>query len=103
MLAAYKYCEDDEDVNQSIRCKSLAAICNFFKVTKSGDCYSLKITNAAELKEFFSNNTSYSVEHFVIGEKGTLNIHTAKYNFAYSYHIFENKLDGVIKVAISAN
>ena len=85
MLAAYKYCEDDEDVNQSIRCKSLAAICNFFKVTRSGDCYSLKITNAAELKEFFNNNTSYSVEHFVIGEKGTLHINTGKYDFAYPY------------------
>ena len=85
MLAAYRYCEEDEDVNQIIRCKSLAAICNFFKVVKNGECYSLKISNAAELKEFFNNGTTYSVEHFVVGEKGTLQVKTARYDFSYPY------------------
>ena len=85
MLAAYRYCEDDEDGNQIIRCKSLAASCNFFKVVKNGECYSLKISNAAELKEFFNNGTTYSVEHFVVGEKGTLQVKTARYDFSYPY------------------
>lgn len=107
MLAAYKYCEDDEDINQSIRCKSLAAICNFFKVTKSGDCYSLKISNAAELKEFFGNSSDYSVEHLIIGEKGTLHIHTAKYDFSYSYPTpikrYKNSLFNYIFIPKSLN
>lgn len=85
MLAAYKYCEEDEDINQAIRCKSLAAICNFFKVVKNGEHYALKVSNAGELKEFFNNNTSYSVEHFVVGENGTLHIQTTKYDFNYTY------------------
>ena len=85
MLAAYKYCEDEEDANQVIRCKSLAAICSFFKVTKNGEHYALKISNAEELKEFFNNSSSYSVEHFTIGEHGTLHIKTTKYDIDYTY------------------
>ncbi len=85
MLAAYKYCEEEEDINQVIRCKSLAAICSFFKVTKNGGHYALKISNAEELKEFFNNSSSYSVEHFAIGEKGTLHIQTTKYDIDYTY------------------
>lgn len=85
MLAAYKYCEDDEDTAQAIRCKSLAAICNFFKVIKNGNDYSLKISNAKDLKEFFNNSNTFSVEHFVVGESGTLHIKTPKFDINYEY------------------
>ena len=52
VLAAYKYSESDDDPIQQIRCKSLAAISNFFKVTKNGDNYNMGISNAAELCKF---------------------------------------------------
>ena len=55
VLAAYKYSESDDDPIQQIRCKSLAAISNFFKVTKNGDNYNMGISNAAELCKFFGD------------------------------------------------
>lgn len=64
VLAAYKYSESDDDPIQQIRCKSLAAISNFFKVTKNGDNYNMGISNAAELCKFFGDKTVYSLEHF---------------------------------------
>lgn len=59
VLAAYKYSESDDDPIQQIRCKSLAAISNFFKVTKNGDNYNMGISNAAELCKFFGDKTVY--------------------------------------------
>ena len=55
----YKYSESDDDPIQQIRCKSLAAISNFFKVTKNGDNYNMGISNAAELCKFFGDKTVY--------------------------------------------
>lgn len=66
VLAAYKYSESDDDPIQQIRCKSLAAISNFFKVTKNGDNYNMGISNAAELCKFFGDKTVYSLEHFTV-------------------------------------
>lgn len=85
VLAAYKYSESDDDPIQQIRCKSLAAISNFFKVTKNGDNYNMGISNAAELCKFFGDKTVYSLEHFIVGECGTLHVKTAKYDFPYKY------------------
>lgn len=85
VLAAYKYSESDDDPIQQIRCKSLAAISNFFKVTKNGDNYNMGISNAAELCKFFGDKTVYSLEHFIVGECGTLHVKTAKYDFSYKY------------------
>lgn len=85
VLAAYKYSESDDDPIQQIRCKSLAAISNFFKVTKNGDNYNMGISNAAELCKFFGDKTVYSLEHFIVGECGNLHVKTAKYDFPYKY------------------
>lgn len=85
ILAAYKYSEDDNDPIQQIRCKSLAAINNFFKITKNGSSYNMSISNASELSAFFGDSVTYSLEHFIIGEKGTLHIKTRKYDFEYRY------------------
>ena len=45
----------------------MAAISNFFKVTKNGDNYNMGISNAAELCKFFGDKTVYSLEHFIVG------------------------------------
>ena len=84
VLAAYKYSEEDDDIQQ-IRCKSLAAIGNFFKVNKNGDSYNLSVTNATKLKDFFSDKNAYSVEHFIIATCGNLHVKTEKYDFSYRY------------------
>lgn len=85
VLAAYKYSEDAHDPIQQVRCKSLAAISNYFKITKSGDKYRMGISNAAELNSFFSDNRIYSLEHFIIGESGSLQIKTEQHDFSYQY------------------
>jgi len=85
VLAAYRYSEDADDPIQQIRCKSLAAISNFFRIAKSEDSYVMTISNAAELSKFFSDKTFYSLEHFIIGESGTLKVKTTKYDFSYKY------------------
>ena len=86
LLAAYKYTEEDnEDKVQQIRCKSLAVIINFISVNKvQGKCV-LKEKNSAAIKDFLQNNTKYSLEHFVVGEQGTLTVRTEKYSFPYPY------------------
>lgn len=43
------------------------------------------ISNAAELCKFFGDKTVYSLEHFIVGECGTLHVKTAKYDFPYKY------------------
>lgn len=85
VLAAYKYSEGNDDPIQQIRCKSLAAISNYFMVTKNGDNYSMRVSNAAELSKFFSDKITYSLEHFIIGESGNLHIKTNQHDFLYRY------------------
>lgn len=85
VMAAYKYSEGDDDIIQQIRCKSLAAISNFFKITRTGDTYRLKITNAEELNTFFDDKSLYSLEHFIIGNAGTLQVKSKNHDFSYKY------------------
>lgn len=86
VLASYKYSEGDDDSIQEIRCKSLAAISNFFMVTKSGSDFITNISNALELNQFFNDKTTYSLEHFIIAKSGNLHVKTEKYDFPYKYH-----------------
>lgn len=85
LLAAYKCDEDNEDKTVQLRCKSLAAIVNYFSISHSGDKYSLKVRNAGQLNTFLSDKELYSIEHFIIGEKNKLEIKTAKLDFSYEY------------------
>lgn len=85
VLAAYRCSEEESDVIQQIRCKSLAAIYNYFRVIKSGEAFSLSVSNIADLYSFFNNSDTYSLEHLIIGEKGTLSIKTKKFDFRYDY------------------
>lgn len=86
VLVAYRYGEeDDNDLFQQIRCKSLASICNYFKISQNGDSYNMSISNEEELNTFLYDKEIYSLEHFIIGENGTLHIKTKKYDFEYRY------------------
>lgn len=87
LLAAFKYSdiEDTEENNLSYRCKSLASIHNYIKVKNNCGSISLKASTAGDFKSYFENNDTFSVEHFIIGENGTLQIKTDKVEFNYSY------------------
>lgn len=89
LRAAYKYSEEQEEIdntcNQKLLCKSLAAIFGFMRIQKNDEQYELKPTNITNLLEFFRNTEQYSIEHFIIGEKGTLAIHNKTLNFNYNY------------------
>lgn len=86
LLAAYKYSEiDDLNSQQQVQCKSLAAIMNFIQVTNVKGKIILKLRNHKSFNTFLRDKTKFSVEHFIIGEKGTLKINTKKYKFNYSY------------------
>ena len=63
----------------------IGAISNFFKIAKIGDNYKMAISNAQELNMFFADKSLYSLEHFVIGEGGTLHIKSTKHDFSYKY------------------
>ncbi len=84
ILAAYRYSEGSDEPEQ-MRCKSLAAIYNYFSVERNGNAYTLSVSNPSELSSFFNNRTSYSLEHFIIGEGGSLGVKTEKYDFTYPY------------------
>lgn len=85
LLAAYRCAEEDDDISQQIRCKSLAVIFNYFSINKDNGKCKLKIRNAGELKEFLNNKVTYSLEHFIVGEGGTLTVKTDKFDFRYTY------------------
>ena len=83
--AAYKYTDsdDDEAMVQQIRSKSLAAICNYIIInTNTGN---LKVKNCKEFNQFLTNKNAFSIEHFIIGESGSLKIKTNKFDFTYKY------------------
>lgn len=86
LSVAYKCSEvDDEDITESARCKSLAAILNYASVVESGGKTTLKISNFKALYSFLHDKQKYSVEHFIVGEKGTLWVKTEKHDFIYTY------------------
>ncbi len=85
MLAAYKCDEENEDKSVQLRCKSLAAIVNYFTINRSGDRYSLRVRDSSQLNQFLTDKVKYSLEHFVIGKACTLEIKTTKIDFLYEY------------------
>ena len=57
----YKYTQNG-DVDERYRCKSLAAIFNYFRIVGK----EITITNKEELLNFITNDRDYSIEHFII-------------------------------------
>ena len=83
LLAPYKYSEDEELCEtQSYRCKSLAAITNYVKIDSNDN---LKAIDGGAFNDFFKNTKENSVEHFIIGNEGTLEIKNKNIEFNYEY------------------
>ena len=84
LLAAYKYTDEDDEY-QRYRCKSFAAVCNYFTAKKRQTDYCISVSSSSALGEFLSNAHQFSIEHLIISESGTLDIRTSNYDFQYRY------------------
>ena len=70
MMAAYRFTEDEEETNnmfQSVRCKALAMLHNYFVFKTNADRKKyVDINNVAELLSYLTNKDAYTLEHFII-------------------------------------
>lgn len=87
LSAAYKCSElsFDDDITDQVRSKSLASILNYMTVKKVGDKEMLRVRNYKAVQTFLHDTEKYSVEHFIVGENGSLTVKTTKYDFQYIY------------------
>ena len=85
VVAAYQCSESSGDLEAQIRCKSLAAIYDFFVLKKEREGYSLAVKQTPLLRSFLHNPEEFSVEHFVISESKALQIKTKRYDFSFKY------------------
>lgn len=80
----YKYATDINNDEQKYRCKSLAAIYNFFEITNDKVC--IKNRMYSELHKFLTDDYTFSVEHFVINDGKSMNVikpNGNEYSYAY--------------------
>lgn len=68
----YKYATDINSEEQKYRCKSLAAIYNYFEIVN--DKVIVKNGVYSELHNFFTNDYMYSIEHFVINDGKSMKV-----------------------------
>lgn len=66
LLAQYKLGSNEDEDNYKFRCKSLATIYNFFRI--SNNKVIVKRGKMDDLRNYIYNNDMYSVEHFIIPE-----------------------------------
>lgn len=85
VLAAYTFSDVDDSRVDQIRSKSLAAVFNYLHIQHDGESYKLVVDNCKQFNTFLTKKTLFSIEHFIIGESGTLKIKTNKYDFEYDY------------------
>lgn len=85
VVAAYQCNESSGDLEAQIRCKSLAAIYDFFVLKKEGERYSLAVKQTPLLRTFLHNSEEFSVEHLIISESKALQIKTERYDFPFKY------------------
>ena len=80
IYAKYKYSLKEDALDERIRCKSLAAIYNYFEFTDN--MVKVKKGKYEELKEFITNDEVYSIEHFIINKSKKVNVN---YDVLYEY------------------
>lgn len=89
MMAAYRFTEDEEETNnmfQSVRCKALAMLHNYFVFKTNADRKKyVDINNVAELLSYLTNKDAYTLEHFIIPKEKTIHIQTTQIDFQYAF------------------
>lgn len=71
---------------QSVRCKALAMLHNYFvfKTNADGEKY-VSINNGDELLSYITNKDTYTLEHFIIPKGKTIHIQTDQIDFQYTF------------------
>ena len=89
MMAAYRFTEDEEETNnmfQSVCCKALAMLHNYFVFKTNADRKKyVDINNVAELLSYLTNKDAYTLEHFIIPKGKTIHIQTTQIDFQYMF------------------
>lgn len=89
MMAVYRFTEDEEETSntfQSVRCKALAMLHNYFVFKTNADMKKyVDIKNGAELLSYLTNKDAYTLEHFIIPKGKTIHIHTDQIDFQYTF------------------
>lgn len=88
IIANYKFVEStrviEKKERQEFRCKSLATIYNFLNIT--ADSIKVKKHKMKELNLFLNDSEKYSVEHFILNQKGNCLVELANgEKFDYTY------------------
>lgn len=89
MMAVYRFTEDEEEtcnMFQSVRCKALAMLHNYFvfKTNGGGKKY-ISIKNGTKLLSYLTNKDAYSLEHFIVPKGKTIHIQTDQIDFQYTF------------------
>ena len=89
MMAVYRFTEGEDETGnmfQSVRCKALAMLHNYFvfKTSADGKKY-VGINNGAELLSYITNKDAYTLEHFIIPKGKTIQIRTDQIDFQYKF------------------
>lgn len=66
LLTQYKFGQNEDEEDQRFRCKSLATVYNFF-VNQNGKV-KIRKGKMNELYKFITDDSAYSIEHFIISE-----------------------------------
>lgn len=89
MMAVYRFTEDEEETSnmfQSVRCKALAMLHNYFVFKTDADRKKyVSIRNGGELLGYLTNKDNYTLEHFIIPKGKTIHIQTDQIDFQYDF------------------
>lgn len=102
ILIAYRYTMNDENVDEKYRCKSLAALYNYFHFKND----IITVDNVKSLKNFLKNDETYSIEHFIISnskKKNTIKIGTEEYKIPNNIAKYKNSLFNFIFIENEIN
>ena len=89
MMAVYRFTEDEEETSnmfQSVRCKALAMLHNYFVFKTNADKKKyVSIKNGDELLSYLTNKEAYTLEHLIIPDGKIINIQADQINFEYTF------------------
>lgn len=89
----YKYTLDDNDIDERYRCKSLAALYNYFEIRGNKIC----VNNVNQLYEFLNDDNKYSIEHFIISNNRNgiikiIGLSTNEYKIPQKFRKYKNSI-----------
>lgn len=97
LLAQYKLAMNEAEDDYRFRCKSLATLYNFFKI--SGDKVSIVNGKAKKLYDFIESDDSFTVEHFIVSDtdskKTKLVLNGKELEYEYEQKFYKKYVNGL--------